>query len=181
VEILTIGHSTRSLDDFLSLLQANEVRVLVDVRRYPASRRHPHFARDSLEHSVRVAGIEYAWLPGLGGRRHRKKDSPHTSWLVEAFAGYADHMESREFLDAARELLEHSQQARTVIMCAEALPQRCHRRLISDWLLTQGIAILHVLAANRAEHHQLTPFARVDGERIVYDGGNGQQLELLRR
>jgi uncharacterized protein (DUF488 family) len=175
-EILTIGHSTRSLEEFLSLLRANQIRALTDVRRYPASRRHPHFARAALEDALRSIEIEYAWLPGLGGRRPRKKDSPHTSWRVEAFAGYADHMDSNEFLEGARELMDLTGRHRTAIMCAEALPERCHRRLISDWLQVRGIRVLHIISAKGVEPHQLTSFARLEGERIIYDGG---QAELL--
>src|SRR5262245_55226017 len=139
MEILTLGHSTHALDQFLSILQAHRVRILADVRRYPASQRHPHFARASLDATLKTVGIEYVWLPGLGGRRPRKNDSPHTAWQVDAFAGYADHMESEEFLEAAEQLLEVGQRARTAIRCAEALPQRCHRRLISDWLLIRAV------------------------------------------
>src|SRR5262245_54503482 len=118
--ILTIGHSTHALDEFLTILQAHNVEVLVDVRRYPGSRRHPHFSRPAREDALRSSRIAYVWQQGLGGRRRRRKDSPHTGWRVEAFAGYADHMESEEFLTAARQLVVLGARARTIIMCAEA-------------------------------------------------------------
>jgi uncharacterized protein (DUF488 family) len=175
--ILTVGHSTRSLEEFLSLLHEAGVRTLVDVRRYPGSRRHPHFGGERLAGSLRAAGIEYVWLPGVGGRRSPKKNSPHTGWRVEAFAGYADHMDSAEFREAAGELLRLAQRGYTAIMCAEALPHRCHRRLLSDWLTVHGVAVTHVLASRRLEPHEMTPFARVVGDRILYDRGQAELFQ----
>jgi uncharacterized protein (DUF488 family) len=176
-EILTIGHSTRALDEFLGLLQIHGVTALADVRRFPASRRHPHFARAALADAVTAAGIHYHWLEGLGGRRSRRKDTPHTAWRVPAFAAYADHMETTEFAAAAAELGQIAGNRRTAILCAEALPTQCHRRLISDWLVVHGIAVTHILGFSRAEPHHLPDFLRVVGDRLLYDGGQ-TQLDL---
>ena len=158
------------------MLRAHGVELLVDVRRFPASRRHPHFSRESLERTLPEAGIEYLWLEGLGGRRARRKDSPHTAWRVAGFGSYADHMDTEEFEAAAATLLERAREATAAVMCAEALPERCHRRLLSDWLTVRGVEVVHVLGETRARPHQLPDFARVEGERLVYDGG---QMPLL--
>jgi uncharacterized protein (DUF488 family) len=173
-KIMTVGHSTRSLSEFMSLLDAHGVRLIADVRRFPMSRRHPHFARPRLESSMREAAVEYMWLPGLGGRRERRADSPHTGWREAAFAGYADHMDTQEFLDSAAQLVELSARLPTAIMCAEALPERCHRRLIADWLTVRGLSVEHILDAQRRVPHELTPFARVADGRLLYDGGQGE-------
>lgn len=177
VTIYTLGHSTRSLEELVAMLRAHRVELLVDVRRFPGSRRHPHFARESLERALPDAGIEYLWLEGLGGRRSRRQDSPHTAWRVAGFASYADHMDTGGFEEAAQRLLERARQATVAVMCAEALPERCHRRLLSDWLTVRGVEVVHVLDATRTRPHQLPDFVRVEGGRLVYDGG---QLGLLR-
>src|SRR4051812_32280433 len=127
MDVWTIGHSTRSLDELIELLRAHEIALLADVRRFPASRRHPHFARESLERALPAVGIEYCWLPDLGGRRSANKASPHTAWRVPAFAAYADYMQTAAFVQNAQQLLARAGTSRTAIMCAEALPQRCHR------------------------------------------------------
>lgn len=176
MRIYTVGHSTRSLEELVAMLRAHGVELLVDVRRFPASRRHPHFSRESLEGALPEAGIGYLWLEGLGGRRSRRKDSPHTAWRVSGFGSYADHMDTAEFEAAAATLLERAREATSAVMCAEALPERCHRRLLSDWLTVRGVEVVHVLSETRARPHQLPDFARVEGERLVYDGG---QMPLL--
>lgn len=171
MRIFTVGHSTRSLEELLTLCRAHGIELIADVRRFPASRRHPHFAKAALEDALAAAAIGYAWLPGLGGRRSRRVGSPHTAWRVAAFAGFADHMETEEFLEAAQTLLAHAREARTAVMCAEALPRECHRRLIADWLTVQGNEVDHILGEKRVERHRLPDFARIEGERILYDGG----------
>lgn len=176
MKIYTVGHSTRSLEELIAMLRAHGVELLVDVRRFPASRRHPHFSRESLERTLPEAGIEYLWLEGLGGRRSRRKDSPHTAWRVAGFGSYADHMDTEEFEAAAATLLERAREATAAVMCAEALPERCHRRLLADWLTVRGVEVVHVLGETRARPHQVPDFARVEGERLVYDGG---QMPLL--
>lgn len=187
MRIYTVGHSTRSLEELVEVLRAHGVELLVDVRRFPASRRHPHFARESLERTLPEAGIEYLWLQGLGGRRSGqkgrkgRKGSPHTAWRVAGFASYADHMETPEFREAAGTLLERAREATAAVMCAEALPERCHRRLLADWLTVRGTEVVHLLDRQRTRRHELPDFARVedrgpDEARLVYDGG---QMELL--
>ena len=174
--VYTVGHSTLSLADFLALLATREIGALVDVRRYPASRRHPHFAREALAESLAEAAIDYLWLPGLGGRRHGRPDSPHVAWRSASFRAYADHMETTEFCDDLGRLLDVARVRATAVMCAEAVPWRCHRQLIADALLARGIEVRHLISPSAApEAHRLTPFARLDGERVVYDRG---QLEL---
>lgn len=176
MKLYTVGHSTRSLAELVAILRAHCVELLVDVRRFPASRRHPHFSRQSLERGLSAAGIGYLWLEGLGGRRPGRKDSPHTAWRVAGFSSYADHMESAEFEQAARKLLDRAREATAAVMCAEALPERCHRRLLSDWLTVRGVQVVHLLDETRTRPHELPDFARVEGERLVYDGG---QMALL--
>jgi uncharacterized protein (DUF488 family) len=174
-ELLTIGHSNRSLEDFLSLLAAHRVARLVDIRRFPASRRHPHFRKDALAPTLADAGIDYVWMEDLGGRRTPRPDSHHTGWRVAAFAGYADYMETDPFIAAATRLLALAGERLTTIMCAEALPESCHRRLVADWAIVRGFSVRHILARAAARPHALPDFARIDGERIIYDGG---QLSL---
>lgn len=169
--IYTAGHSTRSAAELLELLGGAGVRVLVDVRRYPGSRRHPQFSRDALAGSLAEAGIEYAHEPGLGGRRAARPDSPHVAWRVEAFRGYADHMETAEFAHAFERLMQRGLKDTTAILCAEALPWRCHRRLISDALVARGWDVLHLMGPGKAEPHRLDENARVlPGGRLLYAG-----------
>lgn len=175
--ILTAGHSTRTFDELLGVLVAHRVQLVVDVRRFPASRRHPQFNREVLEEGLGRAGVEYLWLPAIGGRRSRLPNSPHTAWREPAFAGYADHMDTEEFRGGVRVLIERAKGKVTCLLCAEALPQKCHRRLIADWLVAHGVVVKHVLDEKRVEEHALTPFARVSDGRVVYDVG---QLSLLK-
>jgi uncharacterized protein (DUF488 family) len=171
VVVHTLGHSTLALEDFLGLLEAHGIDAIADVRRYPASRRHPHFAREPLAASLAAHGSAYAWLPALGGRRSTRPDSPHVAWRNEQFRGYADHMDGAEFRDGLGTLLGFADGHRVAIMCAEAVPWRCHRQLIADVLVARGVEVLHVTGRGRAEPHRLTPFARVDGDHVVYDRG----------
>lgn len=171
MRIFTVGHSTRGLDELVAILRAHGVGQLADVRRFPASRRHPHFARESLERTLPEAGIDYRWFAELGGRRSRAADSPHTAWRVKGFAAYADHMDTPEFAEAVGALRDWASRRPTAVMCAEALPERCHRRLISDWLTAHGVEVVHLLDTSRSRAHELPDFARVEQGRVIYDAG----------
>jgi uncharacterized protein (DUF488 family) len=165
----TAGHSTRTIEQFLALLAAGDVKLLADVRRFPGSRRYPHFNAEPLAESLREAGIDYRHFADLGGRRReRLPESPNRAWRVESFNAYADHMQSPEFLAALDELMAEARETPTVIVCSEALPHRCHRRLISDALVVRGWRVRHLLSPKRIDDHQLTPFARVAGTVITY-------------
>jgi len=166
--ILTIGHSTRPLDEFLGLLAAHGVECVVDVRTIPRSRRNPQFNSDALEDSLRKAHIGYVHRKQLGGLRHPKKGSINTGWRNDGFRGYADYMQTPEFDAALAELIEFTRGKRCAIMCAEAVPWRCHRSLISDALVARKVAVEHIMSRTKRELHALTPFARVDGTRITY-------------
>jgi uncharacterized protein (DUF488 family) len=167
--IWTLGHSTRPIDELLKLLAAAEIQLLGDVRRFPGSRRHPQFNQDALAASLADAGIEYRHFVELGGRRNKRlPDSPNTGWRVEQFNAYADYMQSPEFLAALDDLMAAAIDKRTAIMCSEALPHKCHRRLISDALIARGWQVRHLLSPKRIDDHQLTPFARVEGTEITY-------------
>ena len=168
--LYTLGHSTRELDELIAILTGAGVTRLVDVRRYPGSRRSPHFARDSLSASLPEAGIRYEWRPELGGRRKPRPDTRHTAWRVAAFAAYADHMETPEFERAMAEVLEGALHSPTALMCAEARPEQCHRRLLADWLTVHGHRVIHLMTPTRATPHALPPFAREEDGRVVYDG-----------
>lgn len=166
----TLGHSNVSLEAFLDLARSFELRALADVRSFPASRRHPQFNREALAESLAAQGIDYRWFPGLGGRRKPKADSPHHAWRVEGFRAYADYMETPEFEQALREFLEWADDRRTGFFCAERLWWQCHRRLLADRLVTRGVAVRHITAPGKDEPHVLTEFARLVGDRLVYDG-----------
>lgn len=171
--VYTVGHSTRSLDEFLRLLAAHGVRRIVDVRSVPASRRYPHFAREALAESLPAAGVDYRWMKELGGRRRPRTDSPNGAWQNDSFRGFADYMQTPEFAAAVDELLDLAQGGDLAIMCAESMPWRCHRWLIGDALTVRGIEVLDILAEQSARPHRLTTFARVAGERITYPPAEG--------
>ena len=173
--VYTLGHSTLDLDAFLALLARHGIAGIADVRRYPASRRHPHFGREALAASLTAAGIAYDWLPALGGRRPARKDSPHVGWRVDSFRGYADHMDSAEFAAGLARLVELAAARPTAIMCAEAVPWRCHRQLIADTLVARGVDVVHVVGAGESPH-RLTAFARVADGRVVYDRAGQARL-----
>jgi uncharacterized protein (DUF488 family) len=177
VIVYTLGHSTLALDDFRGLLARHGIGGVADVRRFPASRRHPHFGREALSAALAAADVAYEWLPALGGRRPARPDSPHAGWRVEGFRGYADHMELPEFAAGLARLLDVAAERPTAVMCAEALPWRCHRQLLADALVVRGIEVRHVMGA-AAEPHRLTAFARVDGHRIVYDRETQTRLRV---
>jgi uncharacterized protein (DUF488 family) len=166
MRIWTIGHSTRNIDVFISLLEENGIRVLVDVRSLPGSKRYPQFNKETLTESLNAHGIRYEHFPELGGRRKPEPDSRNTAWRNASFRGYADHMETEEFRKGVERLLELAGEAGpTAIMCAEAVWWRCHRSLISDYLKSRGIEVMHILDANKVEPHPFTSAARfVNGE-----------------
>jgi len=171
VVVHTLGHSTLPLADFLALLEGHDIAAIADVRRFPASRRHPHFGRDALVAALAPTGRSYLWLPALGGRRAGRPGSPHVAWQNAAFRAYADHMETAEFQDGLGVLLALAAERPTAVLCAEAVPWRCHRQLIADALVARGIEVRHVLGPVAAQPHRLTPFARLEGSRLLYDGG----------
>jgi uncharacterized protein (DUF488 family) len=167
--IHTIGHSTRSIDIFTELLQAHGIEFLVDVRRFPASRRHPQFNREPLAVSLSANGIEYLWRGDLGGFRKPARDSVNTGWQVGAFRAYADFMLTTEFDGIVKGLEALTSIKRTAIMCAESLPWQCHRQLLADAFLVRGWSVRHIMN-NGCRAHKLPPFAKVEGTRIVYRG-----------
>ena len=165
MRIWTIGHSTRTIDEFISLLKANEIKVLADVRSWPGSKRYPHFNKDALTESLTAHGIRYEHFPELGGKRKSKPDSRNTAWRNASFRGYADYMETEQFQNGIVRLLDTASEAGPIaIMCAEAVWWRCHRALISDFLKARGIEVMHILDANKTEAHPFTSAAHlIDG------------------
>ncbi len=162
--VWTIGHSTRSIDDVLAMLAANDIEAVADVRRHAGSRTHPQFNPIALAASLAAQGIEYAPMPELGGRRTPHADSHNTIWRSESFRGYADYMETPPFQIAIAHLLELARRRRTALLCAEAVWWRCHRSLIADFLKADGVEVRHILSQNRTEPHPYTPAARlIDG------------------
>ncbi len=159
--VLTIGHSTRTLEELIELLRHHEVELLIDVRTVPASRRMPHFMKASLERSLPDHGIAYMHMPELGGLRKPKPDSINSGWRNVGFRGYADYMQTDQFWDAIRRLEELATARRVAIMCAEALPWRCHRSLIADALTVRGDEVMHITGKAAPAVHTLTPFAHV--------------------
>jgi uncharacterized protein (DUF488 family) len=166
----TIGHSTRSLDELIELLRQHRVERLADVRRVPHSRRHPQFDAAALARDLPAAGIVYVHAPGLGGLRTPRADSVNTGWRMPAFRGYADHMETPEFVTQLEALRLEAARVPTAVMCAEALPARCHRSLLADALVARGVEVRHILGPGRVETHALTPGARVVDGWLSYPG-----------
>jgi uncharacterized protein (DUF488 family) len=169
--LYTIGHSNRPIDDFLALLSENEIEHVADVRLLPGSRRHPQFDQDALTASLGAHAIEYTHFRALGGRRtKRAADSPNTAWRIAAFAAYADYMVTDEFRAAFNELKEIAAQSRTAIMCAEALPWQCHRRLIADQFLAEDWQVLDIIGPHNTKPHELPDFAQVVDRQVTYPG-----------
>jgi uncharacterized protein (DUF488 family) len=166
--VLTIGHSTRTLDEFIRLLQAHGVSRVVDVRTVPRSRHNPQFNKASLPRALKKAGVRYVHLPGLGGLRHAKRNSLNVGWRNASFRGFADYMQTPEFQQSLDELIQLATEERIALMCAEAVPWRCHRSLIADALLVHRIRTEHIMSLTRRQVHTLTPFARVRGIAIIY-------------
>jgi uncharacterized protein (DUF488 family) len=179
VEVLTVGHGTLGADEFAGVLRAGGIDVLVDVRSYPGSRRHPHFARERMEVWVPEAGVEYRWERRLGGRRRVRADSVNVVLRNDSFRGYADHMASDDFRTALGEVVTLAADRRTAVMCSESVWWRCHRRLLSDALVLQHAAsVVHVMHDDRRVPHPLTEGARLDGDHVVYDIGATPPLPL---
>src|SRR5688500_7531786 len=176
--VFTIGHSTRSIEDFLELLRVHGVTCLLDVRTVPRSRHNPQFNRDTLPESLRQAVIAYGHMPELGGLRHARADSRNMVWRNSPFRGYADYMQTPEFEAGIETLIATATRERSAIMCAEAVPWRCHRSLIADALVVRGIPVKHIMSATRANLHVLTPFANVHGTHLTYPADTGQQTLL---
>jgi len=169
--LYTIGHSTRTIEGLIEALKAHDIQTLVDIRAFPMSRRLPHFNRESLEKTLPAAGIEYRWMPALGGYRKKvRKDSPNLALRNDSFRNYADYMLTPEFEQAANELVKLAEHSRTAYMCAERVYFHCHRMLVSDWLVAHGHEVLHIDGTGPVKAHQLMAEARmVDGE-LVYRG-----------
>lgn len=161
----TIGHSNRSFEEFADILQSGEIKLVVDVRRFPGSKKHPHFGQDQLPGLLKEHGIDYLHLPELGGRRPVLPDSPNTAWRNKSFQGYADHMASAEFRDGLDRLLAAAREQRVAFMCSEAVWWRCHRGLIADRLKADGHMVLHLMSKTKQQEHPYTSAASIsDGE-----------------
>jgi len=166
--IWTIGHSTRSIDEFIGFLRAHEIQLLVDVRTIPRSRHNPQFNTDTLALSLRDTSLQYRHLPELGGLRKPKEDSVNNGWRNASFRGFADYMQTDKFLKALESLMANSRLQPTAIMCAEAVPWRCHRSLIADALMIRGWEVRHVMSPEKATPHILTPFAHLGKGALTY-------------
>ena len=172
--VYTIGHSTRSIDEFVALLRAYGVQRLVDVRTIPRSRHNPQFNMDTLAKSLRNRRIAYRHLGDLGGLRQARPDSPNTGWRNASFRGFADYMQTAEFAAALEKLIKLAGEKPTAIMCAEAVPWRCHRSLVGDALVVRGIEVREIISGKSARTHVLTPMARVRGMEITYPVSDGE-------
>lgn len=166
--VTTIGHSTRTLETFIHLLQTYDVKQVVDVRTVPRSRHHPQFNRETLPDDLKAIGIGYLHMPGLGGLRRPRPDSANMGWRNASFRGFADYMETAEFENHLSKLIKLAQRKRIALMCAEALPWRCHRSLIADALEVRGIRAVHIIGSTHLQPHRVTPFAHVDGTSLIY-------------
>ena len=169
-KVWTIGHSTRKIDIFISLLRENGIKLVADVRMYPGSKRYPQFNKEALAGSLDAHGIRYEHFPELGGKRKSKPDSRNTAWRNASFRGYADYMETEQFQRGIERLLHFAVElGPTAIMCAEAVWWRCHRSLIADYLKARGVKMLHILGANKVEPHPYTPAARIVNGELSYE------------
>lgn len=166
--ILTIGHSTRTLEEFIELLKAYRVKLVVDVRTVPRSRHNPQFNKETLPNSLKSYGIKYLHMPDIGGLRRPKHDSVNLAWRNSSFRGYADYMQTREFTDNLLKIIALATENRLALTCAEALPWRCHRSLISDALVVRHIKVEHIISASSLINHQLSEMAHVEGTKITY-------------
>lgn len=167
-KIWTIGHSTRSLDELVELLEENKIEAVADVRSFPGSRKFPHFNAEALAVSLPKSGIQYFPLKQLGGRRKVRRDSPHTVWRNDAFRGYADYMDTDDFKKGIDELLDLASEKRIAIMCAEAVWWRCHRSMISDYLKAEGHTVLHIISSQKTEIHPFTSAAKIVDGHLYY-------------
>ena len=171
--IRTIGHSTRPVVELIEMLKAHGVKRLIDVRTLPKSRHNPQYNREALEPVLRDAGIGYEHMKDLGGLRHPRKDSPNTGWRNESFRGYADYMQTPEFASALEKLVAAAAQEPVAVMCAEAVPWRCHRSLIADALTARAYPVEHIMSATKSDRHTMTSFAKVEGTSITYPAVTG--------
>ena len=170
--VRTLGHSTRSIDELLAILRAFGIEIVADIRTVPRSRTNPQFNFDALGPALREHGIEYAHLARLGGLRKPRADSPNTGWRNASFRGYADYMQTEPFEEGLRELLDLRVRGSVAIMCAEAVPWRCHRSLVADALVARGLPVEHIMSARQAHAHRVTSFARIQGGRVTYPEEN---------
>lgn len=168
-KIWTIGHSTHTLEELVAMLQSFQIAALVDVRRFPGSRKFPHFDKEALEISLPQSNIQYLHFEELGGRRKTSKNSRNTAWRLASFRGYADYMATDEFKKAVKDLEEVGETSCTAFMCAEAVWWSCHRSLISDYLKFRGWSVFHIMGIGKAQEHPYTPPARIVGNQLVYD------------
>jgi uncharacterized protein (DUF488 family) len=166
--VFTVGHSTLSIEDFAALLATYGIETVADIRTVPRSRRNPQFNADALPQALAAHGVAYVGLPGLGGLRKTSKDSPNTGWRNDSFRGYADYMQTPAFSEALDSLMNLARRKRVAIMCAEAVPWRCHRSLVADALEVRGIPAVEILSKTSHRLHKLTPFAHVDGIHLTY-------------
>jgi len=172
---MTIGHSTRPIKEFIHLLKAHEVKRLVDVRTVPRSRHNPQFNRSSLSPALHSARLHYSYMAGLGGFRRARPDSLNIGWHNASFRGFADYMQTLEFRNNLDDLINLARLERTAIMCAEAVPWRCHRSLIADALLARGIEVQEITSATRTRPHMLTPWAKISGTQVTYPAEHTDQ------
>lgn len=179
LRVFTVGHSTRTAEEFTALLLAHRIQQLIDVRTIPRSRHNPQFAGDALSGSLTAAGILYHHMKPLGGLRRARRDSINTGWRNESFRGYADYMQTPEFEQALEELIALASERRTAIMCAEAAPWRCHRSLVADALLVRGLSVAEIASTTATRSHALTSFAQVNGTRITYPGEHTAEASLF--
>jgi uncharacterized protein (DUF488 family) len=176
--VLTIGHSTRTIDEFIRLLKSHGATHVVDVRTVPRSLRNPQFNRDTLPRSLEAAGIAYTHVAGLGGLRRPRPDSINTGWKNPSFRGYADHMQTPEFAASLENLIELAQKQRVALMCAEAVPWRCHRSLIADALVAKGVRTEHIMSGSRRDLHAIRSFAKRTGTHLTYPSTDAE-VELF--
>ena len=172
--VFTIGHSTRTIAEFIRLLKAHAVQRVIDVRTIPRSRHNPQFNRDQLSPALHRARMHYTHMPGLGGLRRARRDSSNTAWRNASFRGYADYVQTVEFDDNLSRCIALARRERVVLMCAEAVPWRCHRSLIADALIVRGIEAMEITSGIRARPHALTQWARVKGTRVTYPAARAQ-------
>ena len=180
--IFTIGHSTHPVDNFIEMLKSFDIEALVDIRTIPKSRYNPQFSQDLLAPSLASENIEYYYMKDLGGLRHAKEDSPNQGWRNSSFRGYADYMQTQDFQDALQKLIELGRKRRIAIMCAEAVPWRCHRSLVADALTVRHIPVEHIMAIEKSSLHKITKFAHVEGKTILYPPETAHEqgsLELI--
>jgi uncharacterized protein (DUF488 family) len=172
--IFTIGHSTRPIGEFIGLLSANGIERLIDIRTIPKSRHNPQFNGDELARALRAAKIDYIHMKELGGLRHARRDSPNMGWRNASFRGFADYMQTEEFKQALDRAIDLAGEKPSALMCAEAVPWRCHRSLVADALLSRGIEVLEIVSNSAPKPHKMTPFARVKGIEITYPTDSGE-------